>query len=142
MDEWFLINDLSDFTLKARAVVYNNFGRWNTENFDPGKDSISEESQDEFDQVLSHQESMIIVKQNAKRQKNRKTKKIRYIVNEKLFMKIVEDLNARMVSNLINSLVQKGLVETAFDGESNDFIFWIKDNDEDKTNTKEKPETD
>jgi hypothetical protein len=41
-----------------------------------------------------------------------------------------------MVSNIISGLVQKGLVETAFDEEANDFVFWVKKNEE------EKPETD
>jgi hypothetical protein len=35
--------------------------------------------------------------------------------------------------------VQKGLVESAFDDKANDFVFWIKDKDE---NQEEKPETD
>jgi len=40
-----------------------------------------------------------------------------------------------MVSNIINSLVKKGLIETAFDSEKNDFIFWVKDNEQDKPET-------
>jgi hypothetical protein len=44
-----------------------------------------------------------------------------------------------MVSNLLNNLVNKGVIETGFDSDSNDFVFWIKDNDKNKT---EKPETD
>ena len=55
-----------------------------------------------------------------------------------MFADIVHKLNDRMVSNIISGLVQKGLVETAFDNEVNDFVFWVK-NDE---NEKEKPETD
>jgi hypothetical protein len=43
-----------------------------------------------------------------------------------------------MVSNIISGLVQKGLVETAFDEEANDFVFWVKNDQEEK----EKPETD
>ena len=38
----------------------------------------------------------------------------------------MEQLCERMVSNIIQSLVKKGLVETAFDNEKNDFIFWVK----------------
>ena len=49
-----------------------------------------------------------------------------------------------MVSNILNQLVQKGLVESAFDTESNDFIFWVKDNDKLFKNETETdlPETD
>ena len=45
-------------------------------------------------------------------------------------------MNSRMISNLLNGLVSKGLVESSYDSELNDFVFWIKDEN------KEKPETD
>ena len=41
-------------------------------------------------------------------------------------------------SKILNGLVNKGLVETAYDSESNDFIFWVKDDNK----KEEKPETD
>jgi hypothetical protein len=56
-----------------------------------------------------------------------------------MFSDIIHKLNDRMVSNIINILTQKGLIETAFDNEANDFVFWI--NDEQKNNYK-KPEAD
>jgi hypothetical protein len=138
-ETWYIVPDLDNFTDKARAIVYNNFGVWNNpDNLDILIDDVVENEQEEFDKVLSHQESLVIVKELVKKQKNRKTKEIRYTINDNIFADIVHRLNDRMVSNIINSLVQKGLVETAFDDESNDFIFWVK-NDE---NEKEKPETD
>jgi hypothetical protein len=126
--EWFVINDLSDFTDKARAIVYNNFGEWQKkidadENIVIGEMS---ENTEELDKILSHQESLIIVKESIKKQKNRKTKKNRFVINEKIFADIVYMLNDRMTSNIISGLVQKGLIESAFDNESNDFVFWIK----------------
>lgn len=138
-ETWYIVPDLDNFTDKARAIVYNNFGVWNNpDNLDILIDDVVENEQEEFDKVLSHQESLVIVTELIKKQKNRKTKEIRYAINDNIFADIVHRLNDRMVSNIINSLVQKGLVETAFDDESNDFIFWVK-NDE---NEKEKPETD
>jgi DNA-binding transcriptional ArsR family regulator len=140
MIEWFVIKDLEDFTDKARAIVYNNFGLWNKESeIDILIDDVVEQDKEEFDKVLSHQESLAIVKQIVKKQKHKNKKNIRYLLNEKLFTKIVEDLNSRMVSNIINSLVKKGLVESAFDEKTNDFIFWVK---EDDTKEQDKPETD
>jgi hypothetical protein len=60
------------------------------------------------------------------------------MVNDQKFSEIISSLNDRMVSNILNSLVNKGLVETAYDSDSNDFIFWIPNND----NKDENPETD
>lgn len=139
-DEWFIITNLNEFTEKARAIVYNNFGAWNNpDSLDVIIDDVVENEREEFDKVLSPQESLVIVKEFVKKQKNKKTKEIRYTLNDAIFAEIIHSLNDRMVSNIINSLVQKGLVETAFDNESNDFVFWIKDQDETE---KEKPETD
>jgi len=101
-------------------------------------DDVKENEREEFDKMLSHQESLVIVKENVKTQRNKITKKTRYVLNDDIFAEIVYKLNDRMVSNIMMSLVQKGLVETAFDEEANDFIFWAK-NDKEEI---EKPETD
>lgn len=141
--EWFVIPDLNTFTYKARAIVFNNFGKHNDEDeqsdIDSIIDDVKEQDQEEFDKMLSHQESLVIIKENIKKEKNKYTKKIRYILDDTIFLDIIQKLNDRMVSNILNSLVQKGLVESAFDSASNDFVFWIKDYDKQYT---EKPETD
>lgn len=139
--KWFVIPNLSEFTDKARAIVYNNFGVWqNKSDLDVVIDDVVENEKEEFNKILSHQESLVIVKENIKKERNKITKKTRYILNDEMFADIVHKLNDRMVSNIISGLVQKGLVETAFDNEVNDFVFWVK-NDENE-NEKEKPETD
>ena len=139
--KWFVIPNLSEFTDKARAIVYNNFGIWqNKSDLDVVIDDVVENEKEEFNKILSHQESLVIVKENIKKERNKITKKTRYILNDEMFADIVHKLNDRMVSNIISGLVQKGLVETAFDNEVNDFVFWVK-NDENE-NEKEKPETD
>ncbi len=45
----------------------------------------------------------------------------------KNFYSIIEDFNARLVSNLLQQLVAKGLIESSYDEEENDFIFWVAD---------------
>jgi len=140
-DWWYVITDLSDFTDKARSIVYNNYGSWDNESdVEDLMDDVSENEQEDFDKMLSHQECLVIVKENLKRERNKKTKKIRYILNDEIFVEIITKLNDRLTSNIMSSLVQKGLVESAFDDEENDFVFWVKNN-EDK-NEAEKPETD
>jgi DNA-binding MarR family transcriptional regulator len=131
MSEWFIVNDIVEFTDKARAIVYNNFGEWKNNSDEPVEiEDVSYDEQDEFNKVLSHEESLVIVKGLIKKEKNKKNKKTRYVLNDKIFIQIIDDLNARMVSNIINSLVQKGLVESAFDDTKNDFVFWVKENDQ------------
>jgi hypothetical protein len=43
-----------------------------------------------------------------------------------------------MISNILSKLVSEGLLDSAFDTEKNDFIFWVKENN----GKEEKPETD
>ena len=137
--EWFVVPNIKEFTDKARSIVYNNFGTWQDKtNLDVLIDDVKQNEKEEFDKILSHQESLVIVKESLKKERNKITKKTRYVLSDDMFAEIVHKLNDRMVSNIISGLVQKGLVETAFDEEANDFVFWVKNDQEEK----EKPETD
>jgi hypothetical protein len=141
-EEWFIINDIDDLTNSVRALVFNNFGK-NDESEVKEKEGdlvnnlifeVDPADQKELDNVLSYSESLIIVKQHIKKQIHKKTDKTRYVMNNNMFLQIIESLNSRMVSNLLNSLVNRGLVETAYDAEDDDFIFWVKDDDDKNTN--------
>lgn len=140
MNNWFIVPDLDEFVYKVRAIVFNNFGNWNTTDDEPVDIcDIQSSDQEEFDKLLSHNESLIIVKEFIKKERNKKTRKIRYVLSDKIFEDIVTKLNDRMVSNIMTSLVSKGLVESAFDDKINDFVFWVKNDNKDDF---EKPETD
>ena len=138
--EWYVVKNLEEFVESSRSLVYNNFG--NSVDKNDSIDSmlsmvVSDEEKKELDSILSHEESSIIITALLKKEVNKKTKKHRYVMTEKMFLSIIESLNDRMVSNMLNGLVNKGLLETGFDEETNDFIFWIKDE-----NKKEKRKTD
>jgi hypothetical protein len=138
--EWFIVPNIDEFTDKARSIVYNNFGTWQDKNdLDVLIDDVKDKEKTELDKILSHQESLVIVKENIKKEKNKITKQTRYILTDNMFAEIVNKLNDRMVSNIILGLVQKGLVESAFDEKANDFVFWVKDDDQEEI---QKPETD
>jgi|688.fasta_scaffold12726_3 hypothetical protein len=137
MSELYIVDNLDEFTESTRKVVYNSFGK-NAESEDDAIDQmfakLDNVSLEELNKVLTQQESMVIVKNLLKKQTNKHTNQIRYVLDEEIFLKIVEALNTRLVSNLLSSLVSKGLIESAYDHEINDFVFWCK---EDET-----PETD
>lgn len=139
MENWYIVNDIDDFVDKARNIVYNNFGKWDDDksNIDLLIDSVKDEEKEDLERVLSRNESFIIATNLLKKQKHKKTGKIRYALNDKVFLSIIEELNSRMVSNILSSLASKGLIESSYDCEINDFIFWIKDEKE-----PENPETD
>lgn len=138
--EWYVVKDLEEFIETSRSLVYNNFGNSTdkSDSIDTILTAIVEgEDKKELDNVLSYEESLMIIKSFLKKEINKKTKKHRYVMTEDMFLSIIESLNDRMVSNILSGLVNKGLLETGYDEESNDFIFWIKDE-----NKKEKRKTD
>ncbi len=129
------IKNLEEFTESARRVVFAGFGKSVEETKDDFTDmleALSDEEEHEMNEVLSQQESLLIVESIAKTQTNKKTKKTRYVVNEKIFNDILEALNARLVSNILSNLTKKGLIESAYDDKLNDFVFWIKEDENDK----------
>lgn len=140
--EWFIIDDLDKLVESTRVLVFDQFNKTNE---DMGDDitlfmnELSIEEVEELDQVLSQQECLSIAKSLVKVQTNRKTKKIRYVLNDKQYMEMIESFNSRMISNILHGLVKKGIVDSTYDPELNDFVFWLPDNDE-KEN--QKPETD
>lgn len=136
----YIIHDLEAFTKYARSIVYKNFNKYDSKELIDIEFEIDANEQEDFDTVISQQESLGIVKEFSRKQINRKTKLIRYIIDYHKFLKIIESIHERMIANILNSLVNKNLLEVAFDPEVNDFVFWSKDKDENKN--KEKPDTD
>lgn len=133
-DNWFIINDIDDFTDKVRVLVYNNYGSWDNESkIDTFIDNIANDQRKELNEILSHKEALLIVKSITKQQKNKKTQSIRFLLNENLFTDIIHSINERMTSNILQSLVKKGLIESSYDSKLDDFVFWVKENHESET---------
>lgn len=133
----YIIDDLEEFTRSARKLVFNGFDKSIGDDPDEFTKLITEISPDdleEMDQILTQQESLVIVKSLAKEQKHKITNESRYLIDEKIFSQIIEEMNGRLVSNMLSSLASKGMIESAYDEQINDFVFWIKDD--------ETPETD
>lgn len=134
-EKWFEVKDLSEFVNSTRKMVFHFFGKLNeTENPNSLLKEIwemSEEELAELNSTLTYDECLVITKDHLRVE----TKKMseRYYVSDSIFMTIVEEINSRLVSNILNRLAAKGLIETAFDDTINDFCFWISD--ENKTDT-------
>lgn len=125
-NNWFVIKDFNGFVKHTRIIVYNTYGNNTSEEVDQLVE-LSKLDQEELDKILSQAESIAIIKSIVKKQRNKKSKATRYIINDELYMNIVQSLGDRMTSNILHSLVNRGLVEMGFDDDANDFIFWIKE---------------
>lgn len=130
-NNWYQIADIEEFIQSSRVLVFNSFSSPEQKKANKKEDpaiadiyALSDEEQLELDNILTQAEATLIAKQFFKEKRNKYTEDIEYYITEKRFMKMLEDLNGRMVSNLLHSLVNKGLLETAYDEEHDDFIFW------------------
>ena len=114
--------------------MFINFGSDKSTNDLMDIEQLSKDDADELNKVLSYDECFSIAKSHIKKQKHKHKKQKRYILSSNNYYNLVSDLNTRLVSNLMTQLVSKGLVETAFDTQANDFVFWVKDEKKPKAN--------
>jgi len=140
--EWFQVINLDKFIESTRVLIFNSFGKNNEKQQDELSfilEDLPKAEIEELNTVLTQEECMIMSKEFLKERRNNKTKQTTFLITNQKYLEMVESFNSRMISNMLNNLVNKGLLETAYDSESNDFVFWIKDNDK---NQNEKPKTD
>lgn len=140
-NEWFVIDDIEKFIESSRVLVFDSFGNENKESVDELAlflSDLKESEIQELDKTLSQSECLAISKNYLKKQYNKSDKTERYVISTKKYMEFIEAINSRLISNLLTHLVNRGYIESAYDNEANDFIFWIKDDKEEN----EKPETD
>lgn len=135
--ESFVIKDIDYFTNYSRRIIFDSYGQKSEENSDTDKtdlidsaiDDLSKKDKEELDKILSYEEALNIIKSIAKVQTHKTTKEKRYVITDDSYMKILQSLGDRMTSNILNGLVNKGIVDTAYDSDIDDFVFWVKDKD-------------
>jgi len=132
----YVIQDLNEFILTTKHIVYAGFADKISSEDELIEKAISlnPEQLEEVDMVLSDKECIAIINAHAKTQRHKFTKEKRYIINDESFEQIISAFHLRMVSNILMSLVKKGLIESSFDETINDFVFWVKENDNDSEN--------
>jgi Mg/Co/Ni transporter MgtE len=121
----YVVKDINKFVDETRRIVFGAFGETSEEmNLDDFIDQLSDTDIEELDKTLSHEECMAILHDKVTPRKNYKGE-LKYVISEEKFSEIIEDFNSRLVSNLLNELVSKGLLETGWSDEDQDFIFWL-----------------
>ena len=130
MNSWYQIKDLTGFINHARELVFKSFGQINEEandNITYTLNELAPKDKEELDKILTYDECLIMIKNHIKTKISKKTKKESYYINDTILGEILESFNSRMVSNILAKLVNDGLLDSAFDTEKNDFIFWVID---------------
>lgn len=129
--DWYKINDLTGFINHARELVFKSFGEVNELSNDDLTATLSElapKDKEELNRILTYEECLVMARNIIKIKTSKKTKKESYYVNDIILTEMLECFNSRMVSNILAKLVSDGLLDSAYDSEKNDFVFWVKDN--------------
>jgi hypothetical protein len=128
--DWYRINDLTGFINHARELVFKSFGEVNELSNDELATTLSElapKDKEELNRILTYEECLVMARNIIKIKTSKKTKKESYYVNNIILSEMLESFNSRMVSNILVKLVNDGLLDSAYDSDKNDFVFWVVD---------------
>lgn len=133
-DGWMEVISLDKLANFSRKVIYYNFDEQNNSlgdrEFLEKIDKIEHTNNKELDKVLPMDETKAILSDLTFKKRNKKDKKVYTFIKESDYEEALLQMNERMVSNIVKNLVSRGLVESAFDSEKNDFVFWVKKDEE------------
>lgn len=133
-DGWMEVISLDKLANFSRKVIYYNFDEQNSslgdKEFLEKIDKIEHTNNKELDKVLPLDETKVILSGLTFKKRNKKDKKVYTFIKESDYEEALSQINERMVSNIVKNLVSRGLVESAFDSEKNDFVFWVKKDEE------------
>lgn len=130
--EIYEIIDIEKFVESTRTLVYHHFGTDADvpKNIDKLIESFTKEEIQEMNNCLSQTECISMLQKFIKKQKNKYTNETRVSISDESYYKYIEELNTRMISNMLAKLASQGVLETAFDEEINDFVFWTTEKNE------------
>jgi hypothetical protein len=127
-DDWLEVSNSEKLINFSRKLVYYNFDDETTYmddvTFLEKIDNIENDYDSEMDTLLPFDEAEIIFISFTFTEEN-----LLYITDDD-YDTFLMQLNRRMISNIVQGLVKKGVLHTAFDNEKNDFIFWVKTEEE------------
>lgn len=124
----YVMSDITELVNQVRKIVFAGFGFENVDE-DQLSTLLAEIDDAELDETISFDECKVIAMDYFETKTTKRGKK-KYILTNDNFNSFIEAVNARLVSNILTELVDKGQLESAWDEEANDFIFWVADNDE------------
>lgn len=127
-DDWLEVSNSKKLIDFSRKLVYYNFDDETSHMDDVAFlnkiDNIQNDYDAEMDTLLPFEECALIFTSFTFMDNN-----LLYITDDD-YDTFLMQMNRRMISNIVQGLVRKGVLHTAFDNEKNDFIFWVKTEEE------------
>lgn len=120
------VTDLDEFVSSLRTIILENFYDNDAKfaNEISAFDELMKRKKDNIEEKLTLQEARNIIEPMLKTVTTNLGKE-EYTISHKGFKKMLDELNRRVISNILIDLSSEGLIETGFDEERNDFIFWV-----------------
>jgi len=145
-NNWLEVINVDKLINFSRKIVYYNFDE-TTENLDDkdffdaiDKIDIKSKASQEMNKLLPIKECRNMFLPLCIKKDDEDQKTPFFVIKEDDYDDFLVQLNHRMISNMIKNLVKRGALESAFDDELDDFVFWVKkDNGE---QDEQRPETD
>lgn len=140
---WLEILNLEKLINFSRRVIYYNFDESNVKlDDDAFLDKIdninNQKDNEEMDRILPYREVETIFGEFLHRRESSTTQQKGWFIKDGDYDVILDEISQRMVSNIVRDLVNKGLVESAFDSKKNEFVFWVKGIEDEDTDKKKK----
>ena len=145
-NHWLEVIDVDKLINFSRKIVYYNFDETtehlNDKDFFDAieKIDIKSKTSQKMNRLLPLKECRNMFLPLCVKKNNKGQKSSFFVIKENDYDDFLIQLNHRMISNMIKDLVKRGALESAFDAEIDDFVFWVKKNDGEQD--EQKPETD
>jgi len=119
------VTDLDEFVRSLRTIILENFYEEEKKRKSASEfDKLIRLKRKKLEEKLTIQEAQSIIRPMLRATENT-TGQAEYTVSHKGFKKMLDELNKRIISNILVELCSEGLIESGFDEEKNDFIFWV-----------------
>jgi len=134
-ENYYLIKDFNFFVKETKKVAVDNFKTFVEEkDIEEEYDEVTNKITSEFieiaskakldfeeinNQIISDHECEVLMFPMIKHRDGK------MIVSEGMYFDILKCIHTRIISNTLAILASKGIVESAFDEELDDFVFWI-----------------
>lgn len=142
-DDYYQIKDFDAFVKETKRIAVENFKNFTEEEeaLEEDYDEVTNKVAAEFteitnkinnfdlnnfneNEIVSDQECEVIIRPFLQKENGKE------ILSDSIYFEILRSIHTRIVSNMLTILSSKGIIESAFDEELDDFVFWISEENE------------
>ena len=124
--KWYEIEDMDEFVSRIRQIVLDDFFANEDKEQKTDFTELFHENYNNLENKLTIGEAHNIIKSMVE-SKQTEIGTYQLIISAKNFVKRIDYLNRRIISNMLMELVSTDKIESAFDDKQNEFVFWRND---------------